>query len=259
MKTAMKTRAFFAENTLFYGLGLLMAYALKHHYSRATGDGLDWILSPTASLVAAFTGIHFEKEAFTGFVSRESAIIIAPACAGVNFLISAFSLLVIAVTHNLMGAVRKLLGVGISAATAFILTVCVNALRIATSVFLYRADIYDGWTTPERIHRIDGTLIYFFSLLLIYPAACWIGKRLGSRKKDETMVPVRRKGSVTHILCAGAAPFFCYLALTVGVPILNQAWRSPKFVEHCFMVVGGSSLMLLLFFLVALGRRRIDR
>ncbi len=78
------------RNSIFYILALLIAWGLKYHYSRSGSDELAWVLAPTAGLVELISGIQFENEAHTGFVSQGSRIIIAPACAGINFLIIAF-------------------------------------------------------------------------------------------------------------------------------------------------------------------------
>jgi hypothetical protein len=71
------------RNSRYYVLVFLTAWGLKYHYSRADSDGLAWVLAPTAGLVGLVSGIPFESEAHTGFVSQGYRVIIAPACAGI--------------------------------------------------------------------------------------------------------------------------------------------------------------------------------
>jgi hypothetical protein len=87
-------KIFVRGNWIFLLLTLLVAFGLKYHYSQARSDDLVWILGPTAVLVEQLSGIDFDKEAHTGYVNNEHRVIIAPACAGVNFFIIAFCMAV---------------------------------------------------------------------------------------------------------------------------------------------------------------------
>ena len=84
---------------IFYILALFIAFGLKYHYSRADSVDLVWILKPTACLVEHISGIEFESEVNTGFISREYRIIIAPSCAGINFLIIVFCMAMFSGIH----------------------------------------------------------------------------------------------------------------------------------------------------------------
>src|SRR5581483_7748074 len=72
---------------------LLCAFALKRYYSTASVEQLRWILAPTTTLVESLSGVSFEFEAHAGYLSLERGFLIAAACAGVNFLLTAFLLL----------------------------------------------------------------------------------------------------------------------------------------------------------------------
>ena len=161
-------KAFFLQNGLFLFLAAFLAVALKFHYSEAQSEDLAWILRPTAGLVEGISGIPFEKEAHTGFVSYARRIVIAPACAGVNFLIVAFCMAAFSGLHRIPQQSFKGLWLAGSMASAYGLTVLVNAVRIMVSIYSYDTDIYAGWFTPERMHRFEGVIIYFFFLCLFY-------------------------------------------------------------------------------------------
>jgi exosortase K len=260
MKRIGQLRAPLIENAGFYALGFMIVYALKFYYSRATSDQLAWILSPTAHLIDALSGIHFERELHAGAISREHGIILAPACAGVNFLIIAFSTLWFSLVHRLRNPRGKLVWLGLSTSMSYLLTLGVNALRIIVSVFLYRADIYDGWATPERLHRIAGALIYVFFLILAYrigeKAVRWIDAHRS--KGSSPQVPESR--GLPSLVRGLAVPLLWYVSVTVVTPLLNQAWQhqGAKFVEHSALVVAAGLFVLLLFALLVLGSRGIE-
>src|SRR5262245_5531390 len=74
---------------------LIFALALKLYYSSASADQLRWILAPTTALVELVSNTSFEFEAHAGYLSSDRSFLIAPACAGVNFLITAFLVLIV--------------------------------------------------------------------------------------------------------------------------------------------------------------------
>ncbi len=86
----------------------LIAWGLKRHYADARADDLGWILSPTARLVGATPGATFVMQPGEGYFSRERLFLIEKSCAGVNFMIAAFAMLAVALTHRARsGVVRR--------------------------------------------------------------------------------------------------------------------------------------------------------
>jgi exosortase K len=247
------------QKGVFYVLGFFIALALKYHYSQAGSDGLEWIISPTTTVVQYLTGIPFEKEAHAGFMNKGYGIIIAPSCAGVNFLIIAFCTLYFSMVGRLMDMTRKFLWLGMAAAIAYLFTLGVNSLRIIAAIFLYQADIYGGWITPERLHRIEGTFIYFFFLLAVYPVgrriADWLTHCRTHHGKRSTMSKV----SFSALVIACAIPFFWYSLITIGVPLLNHAYQhhGPRFVDHCALVSSVCLIAIIVYFLMMLGWHKL--
>ena len=72
---------------------LLVALGLKQYYSTASANQLRWILAPTTLLVSLVSGETFQFESYAGYVTSDHTFVIAAACAGVNFLITAFLML----------------------------------------------------------------------------------------------------------------------------------------------------------------------
>jgi len=150
------------DNVAYYLLILLAAWGLKYHYSRAGAEELAWVLVPTAGLVELIGGIQFAYEAHTGFISRECRIIIAPACAGVNFLIIAFCMAAFSELHAFARHRAKLVWLCSGLLSAYLLTIIANAIRILISIYSHQINLQTGWLTAARVHRLEGIVIYFF-------------------------------------------------------------------------------------------------
>lgn len=247
------------KNSIFYLLALLIALGLKYHYSRAPSDGLVWILGPTAGVVEYMSGIRFEKEDGSGFVSRRHQIIIAPACAGVNFLIIAFSMTVFSGLHRFRAFGPKTFWLVISAAGAYFLTIAVNAVRIVTSIYMVTADIHTQWLTPGQLHRIEGIFIYFFALCLFYRALentlrlCTPGPAQ-TRKKW-----IQQDSDFIGKFHSVVVPLFWYLLVSLGIPLLNSAYHKngSRFVEHGLVTLAVCMVVFLSVFLIQSCCRRL--
>jgi exosortase K len=147
------------------------AWALKAFYSRADADALRWILAPTVQLVSMASGVAFELEPCTGYLSRDQLFLVAPACAGVNFLIVAFLSLCLGLAHTCSGAGSRLALVLGGAAAAYATTVLANATRITLALRLHEMGAAFGPVTPARLHAALGVAVYFVFLLVLFSAA----------------------------------------------------------------------------------------
>src|SRR4029450_751843 len=76
-------------------LTALVIWAMKRHYADAGADDLWWILTPTTQVVSAMTGAAFVAVPSEGYVSHERLFVIEKSCAGINFQVAAFGMLVI--------------------------------------------------------------------------------------------------------------------------------------------------------------------
>jgi exosortase K len=198
---------------------LLAACLLKRYYSVATADELAWLLGPTAALVEQASGHRFVREEGLGYLSSELSLVIAPVCAGINYLIVAF----LALTFGFLGRMRtpsKKFGwvVG-SALLAYAATLVVNAVRIALSVALGR------WSSPD-LHRVEGIVVYLSSLLILYLAV------------DEILG--RRRG---RLLGAVGLPVGCYLGVTVVAPLCRGAYAHPEYWRHAGVVLLATAVL----------------
>ena len=202
---------------------LLTMLALKRHYSLATPDQLEWILAPTAKLVAWLTPAHPVHESGVGYVDFTRGIIVAPACAGVNFMIMAFGLAALCglVKIRRLAAIPVWPAVALSCAYGY--TLVINTLRIGLSMVLYEADIYGGWVTVERVHRLMGIGLYLSALWIFFRGLQWV---LGRMRAGGRPLPAW-------------LPLGWYLAGAVGVPLVNLLFQSrpSSFGEHILTVL----------------------
>jgi exosortase K len=238
MKSIKKKFVFFSfslADIIFILLAIMIAIGLKHHYSQASVEDLNWILAPTVEFVEQLSGITFEKEAYTGFISKTHRIIIAKSCAGVNFLIIAFCMLIFSRVRATKPVGAKILFFIKSIITAYFLTIIVNALRIILAIHLYNADIYGGWLTREMLHRIEGTAIYFMFLCFIYFVFV---------SRQSTNKSTARRAIKT--------PLFWYLIVTLFVPLVRRSLQGDLsgFFEHSLVVIIILIIILLFFFLL---------
>jgi exosortase K len=213
-------------------------------------------LGPTAALVEIVSGIFsigcgFVFESNTGYINHELRIIVAPACAGVNFLIAAFCMGLFSGLFKIPGFYSKLSWLAGCAAAAFLVTICVNAIRILISIDMITSDFHAGWFTPERVHRMAGILIYFFFLMIFYHIIQKIIHALQDRHadlKNRTTGRHHPENRTARAAAIGLFPLACYWMMAIVVPWLNHAYeKNPGgFMEHCAMVGIGSIFIFLI-------------
>lgn len=194
--------------------------AAKHFYSTANADQLRWILAPTTAIVESLSGQHFYFESRVGYMDESHRFLIATSCSGVNFLIASFVMLSVNwIQRDRFQNFRWLLfpcAVGL----AFVGTICANATRILLALKLQEAGVQAGWMDPSRVHRLEGILVYFGFLLLIF----FIGEMLAETKRNVSWRML-------------VFPLAVYEVMALGVPMLNGAFLRPLFWEHFAFVI----------------------
>ena len=202
-------------------LVLLAAGSLKLYYSAASVNDLGWILWPTTRLTELVTGTQFEFESYAGYMSSDRTFLIAPSCSGVNFLIAAFVMLSFS---RLWPGRRQGISWGFlpaAAALAYVATIVANTVRISSAMWLNASRPDIAGMGRDELHRLDGILIYFGSLLLLYV----VTQRRGP---DQSRVRFKR-----YLL-----PLGVYYATTLGIPLVNGAFRRGGEVwEHALFVL----------------------
>jgi exosortase K len=220
---------------------LLCAITLKLYYSQASANQLQWILAPTAAFVELVSGMSFEFESYAGYISRDRSFLIAPSCAGVNFLITAF----------LMLSVRKLLRerlqnnvwgfIPAAALIAYFVTLAANTVRIVIALQLGLLP-ENGWLTPQELHRVEGIFVYSGFLLLLF----MVSEKMSA-------------GKTSGLLRESFFPLLVYYTTTLGIPLANGGYRQgADFWQHSVFVLLIPLLLILPFAVLCWLRKHVD-
>ena len=226
---------------------LVVAFALKQHFSHAGPDSLAWVLGPTVGLVELLTGVEFEVERGVGYFARTEMFAITKSCAGVNFLIVSFSMLGLAWTWGGRPTRVPLLAVGLAAGLAFSTTIVANAIRITVALPLSHTDYDPLGMSGADVHRFVGVVVYFGALLILY--RLFVVRRSASR-------PGRLPPWTVWLL-----PLAFYVSVTLVVPLLN-GWlrgRPLQWGEHTTVLLLLPAAMIVVVLVGAAGLRALAR
>ena len=150
-------------------VGVVMIWMMKRYYADARVDELWWILRPTARLAGVMTGTVFAMAPGEGYFSHERLFLIEKSCAGINFMIAAFGMVTFALVHRATSAISGARVLAVSLLAGYSAAVLVNAVRIAIAVQLAAHPI--ATLTPAEVHRLEGIIVYFGGLMLLYELA----------------------------------------------------------------------------------------
>lgn len=204
---------------------------LKKTYGAASGKELDWILAPTAALINMVTDLHFVRESGLGWIDPTHNAVIAPSCAGINFLIVAFCAVGLRGVWSFRSPIAQLGWVAAALPAVFAATLMVNTLRIRLLIELHHLDIYGARFTPELAHLIGGVIIYYGSLLCLF---WWVS------------VILKRRAPVANATGWAPPPWAWwlvppagYLLITLVAPLVTGNFLSDvaAFTRHATTVV----------------------
>lgn len=146
----------------------LVILGLKRHYADARSDDLWWMLTPTAQLVGVVTGTSFVRVPSEGYFSHERLFLIEKSCAGINFGVAAFGMLVLALFHRIGSRKSGLCVLGLSLLASYGAAVLVNAARITIAMWLADHPFTLVTFTAAQVHRFEGIVVYFAGLVLLH-------------------------------------------------------------------------------------------
>jgi exosortase K len=149
-------------------MAAVVAWGLKQHYSGARADDLWWMLSPTARLVGVTTGTAFVVVPGEGYFSRDRLFLIEKSCAGINFMVAAFGMLVFARLHRVQSGMSAAQVLVVSLVASYSAAVIVNTVRISIAVWLAGHPATLSMFSAEDVHRVEGIAAYFGGLVLLH-------------------------------------------------------------------------------------------
>lgn len=241
------------DNWIFYLLTTIAALMLRHFCRITDSDALTWILAPTSRWAGVLGGIYFEYLPHMGYVNHFYRFLIAPSCSGIRFMMITFLMLVFSFLHRLPSMRSKYFWFGGSAVFSYLFTIFVNGIRITAAIYLpiplEQAGLLSGWLDPDRLHTLIGTVVYFSSLCVIYPAASFLCRRQIMRLPDKG-----GDGSSSDFRqnLQWLIPAFWYLLAVLAIPsagrILRNDWEgfgsyALLIIGVCFMILAVSCLL----------------
>ena len=219
---------------------LLCAGVVKLYYSTASVNQLRWILAPTSTIVELVSSSRFEFESYAGYINSDRSFVIAASCAGVNFLITSFLMLSLRELWRDRSRNISWAFIPVAALFAYLATLIANTVRISTALRLRQMSFETSWLSPSELHRLEGIVIYFGFLLLLF----LLNERL--RAGSARTLPVAsdgrtRAGSQGRLFKQALFPLLIYYATTLGVPLANGAFHrrftASDFWEHLGFVL----------------------
>ncbi len=228
------------QNSIFYITGFLIIFGMKYFYSKADCDMLKWILTPTTRWVSILSGIPFLYESGTGYVNYSLKYVIASSCSGVSFMIITTAMLIFSFLHHFHRPSGKLGWMAGCMAFSYLFTIFINGLRIILAIYiplyLEGKNIYGRYLTPDSLHTLIGTVVYFTALLVIYNlTGCLF-----------------QKTTVRFV-----SPVFWYFLIVLTVPFFNRLYRNDLtgFSGYAALITVVCLTVLLPFFIIHLIKR----
>lgn len=163
----MKTSSIASKVAVLAGAALI-AWSLKRHYAEARADDLLWMLTPTAWLAGIAAGATFAFEPGEGYLSRERLFLIEKSCAGINFMVAAFGMMVCTLFHRVRAGLSAAQVLGVSLVASYVAAMVVNATRVAIAMWLAAHPVPTSTLSADDVHRIEGIAVYFGGLVLLY-------------------------------------------------------------------------------------------
>jgi exosortase K len=121
------------------------------------------------------TDATFRWQPQEGYFSRERLFLIEKSCAGINFMLAAFGMLVIATLPRVGSGASAARVVGVSLLASYAAAVMVNAVRIAIAMWLAAHPVTP--LSAADMHRVEGIVVYFGGLVLLYELAQRVDRR----------------------------------------------------------------------------------
>jgi exosortase K len=114
------------------------------------------------------TGATFTFQSGEGYFARDRLFLIEKSCAGINFMIAAFGMLVFALFHRIWSVTSAARVLGVSLLASYLAAVVVNTARIALAMWLAAHPATLPAFNAADVHRLEGIVVYFGSLVLLY-------------------------------------------------------------------------------------------
>lgn len=245
-----------------YIITSVIVFVMNYFCRSNDSEALSWILAPTARLVSILSGISFEHLPHKGYASHFHQFLIAPSCSGIRFMLITFIMLTFSFLYKIKSTWRGSMWFLFSAAFAYTFTIFINSIRIIVSIrlplYLEDLNLIDGWLTPDRLHTMIGTGIYFSSLCTIYLIAAFICKHMFLHTYRNSALP-HHAATFVHSFKSSTfiVPLFWYLLAVLALPLVKRIYRNEwnGFASYAALIICICSSVVMLLHLLRIFSR----
>ena len=117
-----------------------------------------------------------------GYVSRERLFVIEKSCAGINFMIAAFAMMMLTFHHRITSGMSGAHVLVASLVASYGAAVFVNATRITMAMWLAAHPLAASGLTAAEVHRLEGIAVYFAGLVVLYEIALYFEHSVATAK-----------------------------------------------------------------------------
>ncbi len=154
------------KNTLFYFLAACIFLALRQIAVEADIRFFYFLLKPVAGMLEIFSGAQRIATIEGAFLFSDFNVLIDRSCAGFNFMILSFLMMVCMLIQHSNTITKKIVAFPLSLLAAYLLTILVNMSRILVAILVQHKLAFDH----PSMHMAIGIFIYLSSLILCYQA-----------------------------------------------------------------------------------------
>lgn len=229
-----------------YLLTIGIVFTLRYFSKVTDSDVINWMLAPTVRWAGILSGVSFEYLPHQGYAIHSYDFLVAPSCSGIRFMMIAFLMLTFSSLHQFEKKRSGYLWFCFSIVFSYTATILVNGIRILASIHLpvwvKRAGLLNGWLTPDRLHTLTGTVVYFSSLCIIYLLTSSICKRRFLHNDTEGSAALSASASAANSMLPSRrmlVPVFWYLLTVLALPfckrVLTNDWEG--FGQYALLVL----------------------
>lgn len=154
-------------DAFLYAATVLISVGIQLYYRNADNEQLKFILTPVSSIVYGFFNIQFAYDTYLGYVNEAVGIAINRSCAGLNYSIIMYSMLIILHTSSFETHHGKVIYFLVMMPTVYVLSLFINSFRIVTSIMLMGVDSLNSVFSSVTLHYITGLMVYLVFLIVV--------------------------------------------------------------------------------------------
>ncbi|AXT50921.1 exosortase K [Aquimarina sp. BL5] len=156
------------KNLPYYIFGIFLFLVFKLGFKYASHEELIFLIKPTDTLINSLTGstsVYIEND---GYYNNHLDILIDKSCAGFNFWILSFLMIMFLLLKYTNSHFKKIVSILIALIFAFFLTITVNTSRIFVSIVTQNKLSSLSNIETSVIHESIGILINLSFLIITY-------------------------------------------------------------------------------------------